>query len=207
MRVCLFGTFAARLLVEQRVVPLTVLLVRWAVAFSMMAAPATAAGVRPLQDSFEGQVLNYEARIQAYVTLRHSVESGRQDLSAEKGLSGRRAARRSLATSIRKLRSGAKQGDILTPAIGHRFRELLKPEIDLEGISEELTEERPALALKVNGDYPESQPVTSVPLTVLKALPRLPEGEDLEYRFVGRHLILLDARANLIVDFLLNALP
>jgi hypothetical protein len=35
---------------------------------------------------------------------------------------------------------------------------------------------------------------------LLDVLPRLPE--ELEYRFVGRDLILRDVKANLIVDFI-----
>jgi len=31
--------------------------------------------------------------------------------------------------------------------------------------------------------------------------------EDLEYRFVGKHLILYDAKAGLVVDFIPNAIP
>jgi hypothetical protein len=41
---------------------------------------------------------------------------------------------------------------------------------------------------QINGAYPN----------VLAVLPRLPE--DIEYRFVGRHLILLDTRAMVILD-------
>jgi hypothetical protein len=44
-----------------------------------------------------------------------------------------------------------------------------------------------------------------VPPNVLQALPKLPL--DIEYRFVGKHLILRDARANLIIDYMLNAIP
>ena len=36
------------------------------------------------------------------------------------------------------------------------------------------------------------------------ALPKLPE--DVQYRFVGKHLLLYDAKANLIIDFMLNAI-
>ena len=38
----------------------------------------------------------------------------------------------------------------------------------------------------------------TVPPNILAALPKLPE--DLEYRFVNKHMILLDVHANLIVD-------
>ena len=44
-----------------------------------------------------------------------------------------------------------------------------------------------------------------VPPDVLKQLPALPK--DLEYRFVTKHLILFDARSNLVVDVLPNAIP
>ena len=39
-----------------------------------------------------------------------------------------------------------------------------------------------------------------MPPSILLNLPKLPE--ELEYRFVGPHLILHDVNANLIVDFI-----
>ena len=44
----------------------------------------------------------------------------------------------------------------------------------------------------------------TVPPNILAALPRLPE--DLEFRFVNRHMILLDVHANIIVDYVVNAI-
>jgi hypothetical protein len=60
------------------------------------------------------------------------------------------------------------------------------------------------VAIKVNASYPDSAPLMTVPPDILAALPKLPE--DLEYRFVAKHMILLDVRANLIVDYVLNAI-
>jgi len=57
---------------------------------------------------------------------------------------------------------------------------------------------------KVNGVYPKAQPLGSVPSNILATLPPLPE--DLEYRFIEKHLILRDTRANLIVDYIPNAI-
>ena len=37
------------------------------------------------------------------------------------------------------------------------------------------------------------------------SLPPLPE--DVQYRFAGKHLLLFDVKANIIVDFMLNAIP
>jgi hypothetical protein len=44
-----------------------------------------------------------------------------------------------------------------------------------------------------------------MPLQVLATLPKLDEG--LEYRFIGRRLVLMDTHANLMVDFTENVLP
>jgi hypothetical protein len=51
---------------------------------------------------------------------------------------------------------------------------------------------------KINGSYPEEKPLSTVPPNILAVLPRLPD--DIQYRFLGRHLILLDTRANVILD-------
>jgi hypothetical protein len=53
---------------------------------------------------------------------------------------------------------------------------------------------------KINAQYPENAPRSTVPPDLLAKLPSLPEG--LEYRFVGRTLILYDAEADLIVDYI-----
>jgi len=53
--------------------------------------------------------------------------------------------------------------------------------------------------------YPETKPLATVPPKLLAKLPRLPE--ELQYRFFDRHLILLDVDADLIVDYIPDALP
>jgi hypothetical protein len=57
--------------------------------------------------------------------------------------------------------------------------------------------------LAVNTAYPETASLSTMPPSLLLALPALPKT--LEFRFVGRSLILRDAQANLIVDVIQNA--
>jgi len=57
----------------------------------------------------------------------------------------------------------------------------------------------------INTDYPTKLPLATVPPGLLLKLPTLPD--DLEYRFLGRHLILRDIKANLIVDFIPDVVP
>jgi len=47
--------------------------------------------------------------------------------------------------------------------------------------------------------------VTQIPPTLLLKLPTLPK--QVKYRFVGRHMLMVDSDNGLIVDYTLNALP
>ncbi|MND04077.1 hypothetical protein D3C83_241900 [compost metagenome] len=59
--------------------------------------------------------------------------------------------------------------------------------------------------LRVNATWPASEPLTTVPANILERLPQLPP--DVEYRISNkRHLILRDVDANIIVDFIYNAI-
>jgi hypothetical protein len=58
--------------------------------------------------------------------------------------------------------------------------------------------------LRVNGRYPDGVPLTTMPPPILGALPKLPEH--IEYRFIGHRLLLLDVHAQLIVDYMDEAL-
>ena len=61
----------------------------------------------------------------------------------------------------------------------------------------------PAVALRVNMPWPEHISFGFVPSQLLSALPALPA--ELQYRIIGRSLVLWDHHANLIVDFLPGA--
>ena len=119
---------------------------------------------------------------------------------------------REVAEAIRALRPDAMPGDIFTPWLrsviatavkqqvqGPRGRDA-KATIVGEGNPAESSDPVP---LKVNGGYPQKAPLSTVPPSVLLALPPLPK--EVEYRFVGHTLILRDTKANIIVDILPNA--
>jgi len=52
-------------------------------------------------------------------------------------------------------------------------------------------------------EWPEGVPFDFVPPQLLRSLPALPP--ELQYRIIGRSLVLWDHHANLIVDFLPGA--
>ena len=61
------------------------------------------------------------------------------------------------------------------------------------------------MELQINQSYPEKVALQSTPPTLLLNLPELPKG--LEYRILRRELVLRDSDANIIVDYVPNALP
>ena len=58
--------------------------------------------------------------------------------------------------------------------------------------------------LRVNESYPAGAPLPTVPPSLLLNLPPLPP--EVEYRIVGTDLILHDVEANLIVDWIPDAI-
>jgi hypothetical protein len=110
---------------------------------------------------------------------------------------------------LREARAAAKQGDIFDQPISALFRRLIG--ITMQGkeavrIRQSLSSGEPVhLQLHVNDPYPASVPLQSTPPTLLLNLPKLPE--DLDYRIAGSALVLRDGKANLIVDFIDNAIP
>jgi hypothetical protein len=120
-----------------------------------------------------------------------------------------------LADNIRERRRGAKQGDVFTPKLARGFKRVFAYELSRSGHDRKVVltegnptgdeENFPTPKVVVNGQYIPAAPLSTVPPTVLLALPTLPE--QVEYRFVGRTLILRDAVANLIIDFIPGAVP
>ncbi len=117
-------------------------------------------------------------------------------------------AEHELAAKIREARKNARQGDIFTPATAKEFRALIAAAMrgnNDERVRKSLEHAEPVqLALKVNDSFPDGIPLPSTPPTLLLNLPELPH--DLDYRIVGETLVLRDADANMVVDFLPNAL-
>ena len=151
---------------------------------------------------------DFATRIKAYMDLRNKLDDGPAKQKATENPAEIAAAQDALAARVRAARVEAKQGDIFTPEIEKKFRQLLRPEVkgpDAKKTRDAVQDEKPVVALEVNAKYPEKEPLTTMPPNVLESLPSLPKG--LEYRFVRKHLILRDAQANLIIDYMLNVLP
>ena len=114
-----------------------------------------------------------------------------------------------LASSLAKARAEAGQGVIFNPNVAAEFRRLGRLALDGKDgarVNKSLERAEPVqVVLRVNQPYPPTAALQSMPPTFLMGLPKLPM--ELEYRLVGRTLLLRDVEANLIVDFLPEAIP
>jgi hypothetical protein len=133
------------------------------------------------------QVTTFTSRLEAYVALRNQLETGLP-----------RPASHALAERIRAARAKARQGDLLTPALSLEIQKSLRREIDAHTWKVIMDDNPGEIPSQVNDEYKEGKPLATMPPNILAALPRLPA--DIEYRFVDRHLILLDSRAKMILD-------
>jgi Cu-Zn family superoxide dismutase len=156
-------------------------------------------------------LVDFEERIDRYMDLRNQAADEVIDAEVTDDPARLRAREEALAARIRTLRAKAKHGDIFTPAIRTQFRLLLAPELKGEqgrDIRDILQDDAPtpgAVPIGVNARYPAGEPYPTTPASVLLILPSLPPG--LEYRVIGKDLILLDQPADVILDFIRNAVP
>lgn len=113
-----------------------------------------------------------------------------------------------LAAAIREARPRAKEGDIFTLAASEMFRARIaaivrRTNFDVAAFLERHSGEGEELEVHVFGALPWRTHLALMP--IIRQLPELPP--ELEYQFVGRHLVLVDVGANIVVDVLRDALP
>ena len=178
-----------------------------AVVFALQAATACAGQAKPApQVNAHAQILQeFKQRVEAYVQMRNKADDGVPKQKETNEPADIKNAQDGLAKRIIAARAGAKRGDIFTPEIATHFRRLVRPEVKDPDTKQLIKDDNPgAIPFKVNDPYPSAAPLSTVPPNVLASLPELPM--EIEYRFVGKHLILRDARANIIIDYMPNAL-
>jgi hypothetical protein len=125
------------------------------------------------------------------------------------------AAQKALAGAIIARRGQSRQGELFVtevqPVFRRRIAEQLKGPDTLAARKAVIEgnpghdEDSPPVSVAVNAPYPRGATRSTMPPSVLLVLPPLPDC--LHYLFVGRNLILIDATAQFIVDFLPAATP
>lgn len=155
-------------------------------------------------------VREFTDRLQEYLSVRQEVA---RDLLSERLFDDPGEmlfVRDALRRSIRDARPYARAGDLFTPRAASAFRHIIAAtaaaeRLDPKDFARELRAERlpGAKPPAVNRSYDWRLGAWMWP-ALLQALPPLPP--DLQYRLVDDDLVLIDLRANLVVDILEDAL-
>ncbi len=175
-------------------------------------APPGERVVGPLSPGDAAALATMNDRLREYVDLHLKLEKSLPKLPEQATPQQIDQNQRTLQNLLQQARAAAKPGDLFTEEAQPIIKRLLAKVFGgPEGkqlkasIMDENVVDPVALKITVNSRYPDTVPLASVPPEVLQTLPKL--SEDLEYRFIGDWLILLDTHAHIIADFIDNALP
>ena len=176
---------------------------------SPASAPSTKRVVGPLNEADAAALATMNDRLKSYVEAHKKIEAGLPKLPENATPEQIDKNQRMFEAQVRAARKDARQGDIFGPEAQPVIKRLLAsvfagPE-GKELMASILDENPTGMKLTVNMRYPDEVPISTVPPEVLQTLPRL--SEDMEYRFIGRHLILLDSHAHVVADFIPDAMP
>ncbi|HEV2618269.1 MAG TPA: hypothetical protein VGU63_16845 [Candidatus Acidoferrales bacterium] len=149
-------------------------------------------------------------RVNDYVRLHNSLDSTLPKLKSTDRPEVITAHERALAIKIGEARPNARRGNIFTKkarvAFHHAIRSTFEgPHGEAARTTIRQGEPLKEIHLRPNEIYPEGVPFTTVPPALLLKLPKLPEA--VAYRIVGRDLVLLDVKANVVVDLMHEAIP
>lgn len=154
-------------------------------------------------------LMKFTAAIHEYVQLHHHIERQLPPFLPHSDAQDLIESSEAMAAAVKAGRANAREGDLFTPEVAVLLRTRVSDALAARGF---LPEEMVAATLEeadegaaapvVNGRFPWRRGAAMWPC-VLDALPRLPQ--ELQYRFVGRDLVLVDTHADLVVDILRNA--
>jgi hypothetical protein len=153
-------------------------------------------------------VLGFKERVAGYVKVHNEAESKVPKLAETSDPNQVASREAALGAMIKRLRATAKEGDVF----GTDFRTVLEREVRKDFRARSATDRKALIhelpgktKIAVNMTYPADLPLATFPARLLQKLPALPP--ELEYRIVGRDIVLRDATANVIVDIARDIVP
>jgi hypothetical protein len=147
-------------------------------------------------------------RIREYVDFHNNVEKTVAPLKETAEPSEIAARQAALGAALIEQRPNAKVGDFFIPQYQPYLIKIIKDDFAKRSLADRkaLIVELPKnVKIAVNMVYPSTLPLATFPANLLKALPELPK--EVEYRIVGRHLILRDVTGNVIADLMRDVFP
>ena len=148
-------------------------------------------------------IVTFQRATDEYAFLHRRIERRQPPIDVGSDAATLDRAIQSLAAAMREARVDAREGDLFTMAVRPVFRARIAAALQRSGLHLADFETAEATtgnsAIRVHGEMPW-RIAADVPAGVATALPALPP--ELQYRFVGGDLVLVDVHASLIVDIL-----
>ena len=152
--------------------------------------------------------IEFQKRIQVYMKTHNQAEAKVPNLKSTDDPQQISDREKALGQMIMTMRAGAQPGEIFAPEFQPYFIQIVRDDFaarspaDRKALINELPKN---MKVDINTIYPTTLPLATFPPALLRKLPDLPP--EMEYRIVGRSLIIRDAKANLIVDILRDVVP
>ncbi|MEY4635452.1 MAG: hypothetical protein RJA55_1250 [Acidobacteriota bacterium] len=175
-----------------------------------LAAVALAAALgQPLID--RDGVLSFARATEDYAFMHRRLERRLPAMEVNAKPETIRQAIDAMAAAVHAARPDARQGDFFNPRVQAAIRVRIARALQIHGLTPadvraaELADgiDPAGVTLHINGAFPWAIGTAMVPC-ILEALPPLPP--ELQYRMVGRDLVLIDVHASLVIDILAGAL-
>jgi hypothetical protein len=169
------------------------------------ASASTPPGVNALAVSLQ----EFKTRLDQYIRMRADFSSKLKPLLPTDDAATLAARQESLATAIKMARAKAKRGDLIPPRVAQLIATSVREDFKRRnptakvGVFEEVPDT--SAASLINKTYPAELALPTVPPLLLGNLPTLPDN--LQYRFVGRDVAILDGDLQIVIDYVPRVLP
>jgi hypothetical protein len=167
-----------------------------------------AAGQTPV-NADAAAIADFTKRVNVYAAFATKVDATIREPSSDSRPEAFLDHQRALAKLIQKSRASAKPGDLCPKAMRAVIRRLIASVFRAPGgvqVKRSILDENPGnMVLTINSEYPDNAPFATVPPQILQGLPKLPDV--LEYRFIGKRLLLIDSHARIVADIIERVFP
>lgn len=183
-----------------------------AIAQSRPAAPVMPAkpGLNdPKVNADAAALQDFRTRLGRYLTLRSDLAKNLKPLTTAPDAAQLSARQEALTAAIKAARTTAKRGDLIPPLVAQLIARTARNDFKRRNPTAKmgLFEDVPAAggASLINRIYPASEALSTMPPLLLANLPELPDN--LQYRFVGRDVAILDGDVQIVIDYIPRVLP
>ena len=169
---------------------------------------ATRQAANPNANAQATALAEFMKRLQDYINLRADLGKRLKPLASTADSAELTARQDTLAAAIRESRKGAKPGDLFPTLVAALIRTAVATDFrerNADAKRAVFVEVPEGVRLVINRTMPDNSALATVPPLLLSRLPPLPDN--LQYRFMARHIILMDGDTRIIVDYILNVLP